>query len=247
MDLKGKWHGIPVPVVVLGGTVAGVAAYRFVKQYRAAKAAAATGSTAQGSANNNPLPGWDQLAGMIGPLGGSSPSGPLLGYDSFGVPVYGTGPATSNTSDGTKPADPAPATPTPVDVTPLPNVIVTPTPASPPATYIAPAPTPMTPIPAAPAPLPVAAGPSVMVQPNPIPNETGQIVTTNNGLPAGAPPMTYGGSQQQLADIVSAVINPTPVVQPPPPPAPVASQDMWQNYSWGNTNLGGWNDPRYSW
>lgn len=218
IDLKGQWHGIPIPIVIVGGTAAGLVGYKFVKQYRAAKAGASTDSAALGSANNNPLPGWDQLAGMLGPLGGSSPTGPLLGYDTFGVPVYGTGSDTTNTTDDTKPADPAPAIPVAVDPAPI-------IPAAP----VIP-PTPATPVASAPGPLPVMAAPSAYVQPNPIPGETGSIVTEKLG---DGNTMTYGGSQQQLSDILSAVVNPTPVVSPPGYTPP----------SWGN--LGGWSN--YSW
>lgn len=217
IDLKGQWHGIPMPIVIVGGTAGALVVYRFVKQYRA-KAASGTDPASLGSANNNPLPGWDQLAGMIGPLGGSSPTGPLLGYDSFGVPVYGNGPATVNTGDSTKPADPAPAIPVAVDSAPIV-----------PATPVIPS-TPVTPVASAPGPLPVMTVPSAYVRPNIIPGESGSVVTETLG---GGNTMTYGGSQQQVSDILSAVVNPTPVVSPPGYTPP----------SWGN--LGGWSN--YSW
>lgn len=92
MDLRQKWHGQPL-YVWLGGVVvatSGVILWRRHRQRLASASAGSTTSTVGLSPDMQaPLPGWQGLANALGPLGGSSPSGPLSGFTTSGEPVYG--------------------------------------------------------------------------------------------------------------------------------------------------------------
>lgn len=86
MDIRQRWHGAPVYVWVFGGTVlvgSAVILYRRKK----AKAAAQASPASPAMDTSAPLPGWDSLSGA---LGGSSPTGPIIGYSGTGEPIYGT-------------------------------------------------------------------------------------------------------------------------------------------------------------
>lgn len=89
-ELRKPWHGAPAWVWAVGGGLVLGIGYGIHKRRRAAQNAAAQPADTQGYGYGYgaPLPGY---AGLGGALGGSSPSGPLIGYDGSGNPVYGVG------------------------------------------------------------------------------------------------------------------------------------------------------------
>ncbi len=81
IDLRQKWHGVPVGVWVLGGTVVTVGGLIFLRRYRAAKAAntasaydGATDPNSPGGKYGAPLPGYGGGGGGIGGIIGTTPA-----------------------------------------------------------------------------------------------------------------------------------------------------------------------------
>ena len=90
MDLNANFHGVPVKYWLVGASATSFLGFVLYRRHKASKAAASGGTTDTATSGaTGPLPGWAGLGDALGPLGGSSPTGPLTGYTSGGVPVYG--------------------------------------------------------------------------------------------------------------------------------------------------------------
>lgn len=190
MDLNADFHGIPLKYWLVGASATGFVGFILYRRRQAAKAAAAQGTSGSGTAGaTGPLPGWAGLANALGPLGGSSPTGPLTGYTSSGEPVYGT----IRDSWRRRHHDGTPAPPGGNTVSIPPGEIPTPPP-PPPAV-----PTPVAPSVSAPPPPAVASYAQIL--PNPIPGDTSTVI---GGLLGGSP-FTYGGSASEANNIISQV------------------------------------------
>jgi hypothetical protein len=111
-ELSDRFNNLP-PAVKLGA-IAGLGAFAFIyiKKRGASKTTAAsastTASTGADTSAYNSQPGWGNIIGSLG----SSPTGPIIGYDGSGNPIYGTDQSGLSSAPVTTPT---PAPPTPVD------------------------------------------------------------------------------------------------------------------------------------
>lgn len=102
-SLTRVWHGQPVYVWGTGTFVILGTGFVLFRRYRRAKSVVAPDNVTTALDDGrltSPLPGWAGLSDALGPLGGSGPTGPLLGYSSTGQPIYGLTPVTGEPATG---------------------------------------------------------------------------------------------------------------------------------------------------